>query len=372
MRAVLFKNGRRVCPIGQGTYLMGRRRSEEVRALRRGVELGMEVIDTAEMYGTEDLVGEAVRGCRERAFLVSKVLPENADYAGTKRACEGSLRRLGTDYIDLYLLHWKGSFPISETVRAMAELKREGKIFQWDMSNLDVGDMQNVLSLPDGGDCAADQVLYNMESRGAEYDLIPWCARRGIPVMAYTPFGGGMAMHGGALAEIARRRCATPAQVMLAWAIRGGVIAIPKAGGAVHVDENFRSLNVELTEEDLRDIDAAFPAPNAKNSPRRLVGLGRGRRSSAFRESEMPLLEGRRYGLNGAFAVPESAAAFRRRQSRADFGRFAGSGRRYRTGGRGWTAASLPSSAPRSGCPSGSSSTGTFFHLPPTFATIIL
>lgn len=125
MRAVLFKNGRRVCPIGQGTYLMGRRRSEEVRALRRGVELGMEVIDTAEMYGTEDLVGEAVRGCREKAFLASKVLPENADYAGTKRACEGSLRRLGTDYIDLYLLHWKGSFPISETVRAMAELKRE-------------------------------------------------------------------------------------------------------------------------------------------------------------------------------------------------------------------------------------------------------
>lgn len=264
MRAVLFKNGRRVCPIGQGTYLMGRRRSEEVRALRRGVELGMEVIDTAEMYGTEDLVGEAVRGCREKAFLVSKVLPENADYAGTKRACEGSLRRLGTDYIDLYLLHWKGSFPISETVRAMAELKREGKILQWGMSNLDVGDMRGVLSLPDGGDCAADQVLYNMESRGAEYDLIPWCARRGIPIMAYTPFGGGMAMRGGALAEIARRRCATPAQIMLAWTIRGGVIAIPKAGGAEHVEENFRSLNVELTEADLRDIDAAFPAPSRK------------------------------------------------------------------------------------------------------------
>lgn len=190
MRAVLFKNGRRVCPIGQGTYLMGRRRSEEVRALRRSVELGMEVIDTAEMYGTEDLVGEAVRGCREKAFLVSKVLPENADYAGTKRACEGSLRRLGTDYIDLYLLHWKGSFPISETVRAMAELKREGKILQWGMSNLDVGDMRGVLSLPDGGDCAADQVLYNMESRGAEYDLIPWCARRGIPIMGVYPFRG--------------------------------------------------------------------------------------------------------------------------------------------------------------------------------------
>lgn len=184
-------DGRKVCPLGQGTYLMGRRRDEEIETLRRGIDLGLSVIDTAEMYGTESLVGEAVRGMRDKAYIVSKVLPGNASYEGTKRACEGSLRRLGTDYIDLYLLHWTGRHPFAETVRAMVELQQEGKIIRWGMSNLDVDDMERIAALPHGGECATDQVLYNLTNRGVEYDLIPWCASRRMPVMAYTPLGEG-------------------------------------------------------------------------------------------------------------------------------------------------------------------------------------
>lgn len=149
---ITFRNGQKVCPLGQGTYQMGRRRAEEIQSLRRGIELGLTLIDTAEMYGTEDLVGEAVRDCRDNAFIVSKVLPSNASYGGTKRPCEQSLRRLGTDYIDLYLLHWIGRYPFSETVRALVELQQEGKIRQWGMSNLDVDDMEHILSLPGGGE----------------------------------------------------------------------------------------------------------------------------------------------------------------------------------------------------------------------------
>ena len=260
-----FRDGRKVRPLGQGTYRMGRRRSEEIRALRRGIDLGLTLIDTAEMYDTEDLVGEAVRGCRDRAFIVSKVLPGNADYEGTKRACERSLRRLGTDYIDLYLLHWAGRYPFSETVRAMAELQQEGKILQWGMSNLDVADMEHILSLPHGKACAADQVLYNLKDRGVEYDLIPWSERHGIPVMAYTPLGEGRLCNCDVLRKIARRHDAVPAQIMLAWVMRtANVIAIPKAGSIAHVEENARSLDIVLTEEDLAEIDGAFPAPTRK------------------------------------------------------------------------------------------------------------
>ena len=176
---ITFRDGQQVCPLGQGTYQMGRRRNEEIQALRRGIDLGLTLIDTAEMYGTEDLVGEAVRGCRERAFIVSKVLPGNASYEGTKRACERSLMRLGTDYIDLYLLHWIGRYPFSETVRALVELQQEGKIRQWGMSNLDVDDMEHILSLPHGKDCAANQVLYNLKDRGASSTAFPsWPTRR--------------------------------------------------------------------------------------------------------------------------------------------------------------------------------------------------
>lgn len=265
MKSVRFGDGAEVCPIGQGTWQMGSRRREEVQALRHGVELGMTLIDTAEMYGNEELVGEAVRDCRDKAFIVSKVHPRNAGYEGTKRACEGSLRRLGTDRIDLYLLHWKGPYPLEETVRALAELRREGKIVRWGMSNLDTADMERVAALPHGGECASDQVLYNMAERGVEYDLLPWCAEHGMPVMAYTPLEEGKLAGSKVLAAIAARHGATPVQVALAWTIRHeGVIAIPKAGSTVHVEENFRSLSLELTEADLADIDAAFPPPAGK------------------------------------------------------------------------------------------------------------
>lgn len=264
-RLITFRNGQQVCPLGQGTYQMGRRRSEEIQALRRGIELGLTLIDTAEMYGTEDLVGEAVRGCRHKAFIVSKVLPGNASYEGTKRACERSLKRLGTDYIDLYLLHWIGRYPFAETVRALAELQQEGKIRQWGMSNLDVDDMERILALPHGRDCAANQVLYNVKDRGIEYDLIPWSRQHDIPVMAYTPLGEGRLRSHKTLADIARRHGATPTQVLLAWVMRAqNVIAIPKAGSIAHVEENARSLGISLTEEDLCDIDRAFPAPTHK------------------------------------------------------------------------------------------------------------
>ena len=264
-RMVVFPDGRKVCPLGQGTYQMGRRRTEEIQALRRGIDLGLALIDTAEMYGTEELVGEAVRGCRDKAYIVSKVLPGNASYEGTKQVCERSLRRLGTDYIDLYLLHWIGPHPFGETVRALVELQQEGKIRSWGMSNLDVADMERILSLPHGGDCAANQVLYNLNDRGIEFDLLPWSRRHRIPVMAYTPLGEGKLRQHGILCEVARRYGATPVQVMLAWVMRtAGIIAIPKAGSVSHVEENARSLELTLAEEDLRDIDKAFPPPTHK------------------------------------------------------------------------------------------------------------
>ncbi len=264
-RLISFRDGRQVCPLGQGTYQMGRRRSEEIQALRRGIDLGLTLIDTAEMYGTEDLVGEAVRDCRDKAFIVSKVLPGNASYEGTKRACERSLMRLGTDYIDLYLLHWIGRYPFSETVRALAELQQEGKILQWGMSNLDVADMEHILTLPHGGECAANQVLYNLKDRGIEYDLIPWSEEHKIPVMAYTPLGEGRLRGHRTLTEIARRHNATATQIILAWVMRTqNVIAIPKASSTAHVEENAGSLDISLTEEDLQEIDKAFPAPTHK------------------------------------------------------------------------------------------------------------
>lgn len=262
---VIFSDKREICQLGQGTYQMGRRAKEEIQALRRGIDLGMTLIDTAEMYGTEELVGKAVAGCRDKVFLVSKVLPGNASYEGTKQACERSLRKLSTDRIDLYLLHWIGQYPFSETVRAMTELQREGKIIRWGMSNLDVPDMERILALPQGTDCAANQVLYNLKDRGIEYDLLSWSETHHIPVMAYTPLGEGRLRNHRTLVEIARRHHATPTQIMLAWVMRNpNVIAIPKASSIVHVEENFHSLDLELTDEDLLEIDKEFSAPTRK------------------------------------------------------------------------------------------------------------
>ncbi|WP_371291730.1 aldo/keto reductase [Bacteroides sp.] len=266
---ITFPNGQTVCPLGQGTWKMGQsvvRRNEEIRALRHGIDLGMSIVDTAEMYDNEELVGEAIHDCRDKVFLVSKVLPSNASYGGTKIACEHSLRRLGTEYIDLYLLHWKGRHPYEETVRAMTELQQEGKIRMWGVSNLDVADMEYVVSRSGGSGCVTDQVLYNLGDRGVEFDLLPWCTDRRMPVMAYSPIGEGRLLHHRILVEIARRHDASPAQIALAWMMsQPGIIAIPKAGSVAHVEENFRSLSViRLTDEDLHDLDTAFPAPTRK------------------------------------------------------------------------------------------------------------
>lgn len=265
---ITFINGQSASALGQGTWKMGQsaaRRTEEMRALRRGIDLGLNIIDTAEMYGNEEMIGEVMRDCRSEVFLVNKVLPSNASYRGTKQACERSLQRLHTDYIDLYLLHWKGSYPYEETVWAMTELQQEGKIGMWGVSNLDVADIQQIHSIPGGKGCAANQVLYNLRERGVEYDLLPWSAANNIPVMAYSPVGEGALTYHKALIKIAFQYDATPAQIALAWGLRNpNVIAIPKAGSVAHVEENYHSLNIRLTDEDLQELDVAFPVPTRK------------------------------------------------------------------------------------------------------------
>ena len=267
-RTITFADGVKVCTLGQGTWKMGQsasRRNEELKALHRGLDLGLSVIDTAEMYGNEEFVGEAIRGQRDKAFIVSKVLPSNASYKGTKLACERSLRKLGIECIDLYLLHWIGHHPFAETVRAMEELRQAGKIARWGMSNLDVTDMERILSLPGGTHCAANQVLYNLKERGVEFDLLPWSMRHAMPVMAYTPIDEGSLRNHPLLKRIAQKHNATPTQIALAWVMRNpGVMAIPKASGIGHVEENFRSLSISLSEDDLDELDSAFPAPQHK------------------------------------------------------------------------------------------------------------
>lgn len=257
--------------LGQGTWKMGERRERfagEVAALRLGIELGMTLIDTAEMYasgGAEEVVAEAIAGRRDDVFLVSKVLPSNARRAATIRACEASLRRLGTERIDLYLLHWRENVPLAETVDAFETLKASGKIGDWGVSNFDVDDLEELTALDKGGAVAANQVLYHPGSRGIDFDLLPWQRRRGIPVMAYSPLGEGELADDVRLGAVAERHGATAAQVALAWTLRGdGVIAIPKASREDHVRANRAAADIRLTEEDLAAIDAAFPPPRRK------------------------------------------------------------------------------------------------------------
>lgn len=265
---VTFPNNQQVLALGQGTWNMGttsHKRAEELKALRTGIDLGMQVIDTAEMYNNEAFVGEAIEGIRKKVFLVSKVLPSNASRHGTKAACERSLRKLRTDYLDLYLLHWSGSYPFEDTVEAMLELRQEGKIKEWGVSNMDVHRMEQFFAIPGGDTCAANQVAYNIKTRGIEYDLIPWLAKRQMPLMAYSPVGEGSLVQNKVLKNIAQRHDATPTQIALAWVMRmPGIIAIPKAGSVKHVEENFRSLEIELTAADLNDIDKVFPPPTRK------------------------------------------------------------------------------------------------------------
>lgn len=263
-------SGEAIPVLGQGTWHLAegaRPWADEVGALRLGLDLGMTLIDTAEMYadgGAEALVGEAIDGRRDEVFLVGKVLPSNATRRGTVAACERSLQRLGTDRLDLYLLHWRGRTPLSETLDAFATLVLAGKIRHWGVSNLDASDLEELAGLPGGSAVATDQVLYNLTRRGIEFDLVPWCRQQGLPIMAYSPIEQGRMLGHSALEGVAARHDATPAQVALAWLIRqDSVIAIPKAATAAHVRENRAALDLDLTEQDLAELDRAFPAPTA-------------------------------------------------------------------------------------------------------------
>jgi diketogulonate reductase-like aldo/keto reductase len=271
-RSTMLPSGEQIPVLGQGTWHMAedpRRRADEIAALRVGIELGMTLIDTAEMYadgGAEQLVGEAIEGHRDEVFLVSKVLPQNATRHGTITACDRSLMRLGVEEIDLYLLHWRGTIPLEETLDAFDTLIGAGKIRNWGVSNFDVDDMEELVVLPGGADVATDQVLYNLTRRGIEYDLLPWCQRSGLPIMAYSPIEQGRLLRHPALISVAARHGGVaPAQVALAWLLRqDGVCAIPRASKPAHVRENWAALDIRLTSQDLTDLDRAFPPPTGK------------------------------------------------------------------------------------------------------------
>ncbi|AID34152.1 diketogulonate reductase-like aldo/keto reductase [Mesorhizobium sp. USDA 4775] len=271
IRTTTLPSGEAIQVLGQGTWKMGedsRRRADEVNALKLGLDLGLTLIDTAEMYasgGAEEVVAQAIAGRRAEVFVVSKVLPSNASRAGVQRACENSLKRLRTDRIDLYLLHWPGSVPLAETVEAFEALRRAGKIRHWGVSNFDTEDMEDLAGLPDGGNVQTNQVLYNLVRRGPEFDLAPWSRKRGIPLMAYSPVEQGALARNTGLDAVAARHNATAAQIALAWVMQQeGVIAIPKASSQEHVRQNFAALDIKLTPQDITDLDRAFPPPTRK------------------------------------------------------------------------------------------------------------
>lgn len=261
-------SGRAMPVFGVGTWRMGesaRVRSDEVKAVRAAIERGITLIDTAEMYGdgeAENIVADAMGSQREELFIVSKVLPSNASKRGTIAACERSLKRLKTDRIDIYLLHWRGADPLSETVAAFRELKAAGKILDWGVSNFDIDDMRELAALDRKKECATNQVLYNLTRRGIEFDLVPFCRECGIPLMAYSPLEQARMLGDATLKQVAQRHDAGPAQVALAWLLRQpGIVTIPKATGLKHLDENIAALDLELTAEDLKALDARFPPP---------------------------------------------------------------------------------------------------------------
>lgn len=269
-----FEIGKTTVPaLGQGTWNIGdstATRATEIATLRRGIDLGLTLIDTAEMYGSgrsEDLVAEAIAGVRERVYIVSKVLPSNASFDGTMLSCEASLKRLRTDVIDLYLLHWRGRSALHETVRGFERLIEQGKIRAWGVSNFDVDDMEELFNTPGGTACAANQVLYNPGHRGIEYDLLPWCRQNAVAVMAYSPVGqGGRLLASAALRKVAQKHGVSAAQAALAWDLIQAVLAIPKASSINHVEENAAAAGLKLDAEDLALIDKAYPPPKRKQS----------------------------------------------------------------------------------------------------------
>lgn len=268
MRYVTLKSGQTVPALGLGTWHMGEkrgRRADEVKALQLGLDLGLTLIDTAEMYGeggAEEVVAEAIAGRRDEVFLVSKVYPHNASRRGAISACERSLKRLKTDRIDLYLLHWRGSVPLRETVAAFEQLRTEGRIRAWGVSNFDASDMAEVTREREGNNCTANQVLYNLRSRGIEWDLLAACRRKQVMVMAYTPLGQGALLRDKPLVRVAAKHGVDPAAIALAWTMRHpDVVAIPKASGLEHVKANAKALDVALDADDLAALDAAYPPP---------------------------------------------------------------------------------------------------------------
>ena len=271
MRTTTLPAGQEVPVLGIGTWGMGERsqdRQREVDAVRMAFDSGLRLVDTAEMYGdggAEEVVGEALEGRRQDAFIVSKVLPHHASRKGTIAACEASLQRLGTDYIDLYLLHWRGNVPLGETVSALEQLVRDGKIRYWGVSNFDTDDMEELFALDDGDKAQTNQVLYNLTRRGVEFDLLPWCRQQRMPVMAYSPLEQGRLLRDPALRGIAQEREASAAQIALAWVLReDGVIAIPKAATPDHVQQLRSTLDIRLTEAELEALDRAFAPPKRK------------------------------------------------------------------------------------------------------------
>lgn len=268
MRYLDLPSGARFPVLGQGTWGMGERgsdRASEVAALRHGLDLGVGLIDTAEMYGSggaEEVVGEAMAGRRDEVFLVSKVFPHNASRRGAVQACERSLKRLNTDHLDLYLLHWRGGVPLAETLEAFEQLHQDGKIGYFGVSNFDASDMTELWSQPAGQESLTNQVLYNLTRRGIEFDLLPWCREQHVPVMAYSPVEQGRVLGNAVLWKVAQRHGVTPAQVAIAWVLhQDGVCAIPKTATREHVEQNRAALDIRLTAEDLADLDTEFPPP---------------------------------------------------------------------------------------------------------------
>jgi diketogulonate reductase-like aldo/keto reductase len=269
MQSVTLPSGEQVPAFGLGTWQMGddpKRRAEEIATLRMGLDLGATLIDTAEMYGngrSEELVCEAIRGRRDQVFLVTKVYPHNASEKGCIAACERSLRRLQTDRIDLYLLHWRGQVPLAQTLAGFLALQRAGKIRHFGVSNLDLADMQELWSLAGGQGVAVNQLLYNLARRGIEWDLLPWLRERRIAVMAYSPIEQGRLLRQSKLAAFAKRHAVPPAQAALAWLLtHPDVIVIPKTGNRERLQENFAALEQPLTAARIAELEGLFPAPS--------------------------------------------------------------------------------------------------------------
>jgi diketogulonate reductase-like aldo/keto reductase len=265
---VTLPGGEHVAQLGKGTWQMAldpKRRTDEIAALRAGLDLGLTLIDTAEMYGegrAEELVAEAIDGRRDEVFIVSKVYPHNASHAGVMAACERSLRRLQTDRIDLYLLHWMGRHPLAETVAGFEELQRAGKIRHWGVSNLDTDDMQALWDVGDGRHVATNQILYNLTRRAAEWSLLPWQRQHGVPTMAYSPVEQARLIANPALIDFARRHETAPAQVALAWLLaKPDMIVIPKAGNVTHVAENAAARGLRLSDAQMAELEEIFPSP---------------------------------------------------------------------------------------------------------------